>query len=93
MATTGTQTDFVIYDDEFNSGLYARMNVNINLWNTATRGGLLISTKNLMGHFAKVSMYKRVAQAVIEEFDPRTKGTTTWTSLEQFENNLTRIFR
>jgi len=94
MATpTGVQTDFIIRDDEFNSGLWERMNVNIGLWNTATRGGLLISTKNLMGHFAKVSMYKRLAQAVIEEFDPRTKGTTTWTSLEQFENASVKVWR
>lgn len=93
MATSGTQTDFVIYDEEFASGLWERMNINIDLWNTATRGGLLISTKNLMGHFNKVSMYKRLAQAVIEEFDPRTKGTTTWTNLEQFENASVKVWR
>ena len=93
MATSGTQTDFVIYDEEFASGLWERMNVNIDLWNNATKGGLLISTKNLMGHFNKVSMYKRLAQAVIEEFDPRTKGTTTWTNLEQFENASVKVWR
>ncbi len=93
MATSGTQTDFVIYDNEFASGLWERMNVNIDLWNTATRGGLLISTKNLMGHFNKVSMYKRLAQAVITEFDPRVKGTTTWTNLEQFESASVKVWR
>ena len=93
MATSGTQTDFIIKDEEFASGLWARMNVNINLWNSATKGGLLISNKNLMGHFSKVSMYKRLAQAVITEFDPRTKGTTTWTNLEQFENASVKVWR
>ncbi len=93
MATSGTQTDFIIYDEEFASGLTERMDVNIDLWNSATHGGLLISTKNLMGHFSKVSMYKRLSQAIIEEFDPRTKGTTTWTNLEQFENASVKVWR
>ena len=94
MATpTGVQTDFVIYDDEFNSSMTERLNVNINLWNGATKGGLVLSTKNTMGHFSKVSMYKRLSQAVVEEFDPRTKGTTTWTSLEGFENASVKVWR
>ena len=94
MATpTGVQTDFVIYDEEFNSSMAERLNVNINLWNGATKGGLVLTTKHTMGHFSKVSMYKRLSQAVVEEFDPRTKGTTTWTSLEGFENASVKVWR
>jgi len=94
MATpTGVQTDFVIYDEEFNSSMTERLNVNINLWNGATKGGLVLTTKHTMGHFSKVSMYKRLSQAVVEEFDPRTKGTTTWTSLEGFENASVKVWR
>jgi len=93
MATSGTQTDFIINDAQFNTTFYERLNVNINLWNTATRGGLLMTSKDLQGHFSKVTMYKRLAQSVVNEFDPRTKGTTTWTNLEQFENASVKVWR
>jgi len=94
MATpTGVQTDFIIKDEEFQSSMTERLNVNINLWNGATKGGLVLTTKGQMGHFSKVSMYKRLSQAVVEEFDPRTKGQTTWTSLEGFENASVKVWR
>ena len=92
-APTGVQTDFVIYDEEFNSSLHERLNVNINLWNSQTHGGLVLTTKDAMGHFSKVSMYKKLSEAVVQEFDPRTKGTTAWTSLEQFENASVKVWR
>ncbi len=93
MATSGTQTDFIIYDEEFNSSLTERLNVNIALWNSNTKGGLVLANKDIQGHFSKVAMYKRLSEAVIEEFDPRTKGTTTWTNLEQFENASVKVWR
>jgi len=93
MATSGTQTDFVIYDEQFNSKLYERLNINIDLWNAKTNGGLLLTTKDMMGHFSKVTMYKKLASAVVTEYDPRTKGTTTWSNLETFENASVKVWR
>lgn len=93
MATSGTQTDFVIYDEEFNSSFYERLNTNINVWNSATRGGLLMTSKDLQGHFSKVAMYKRLSESVVNEYDPRNEGTTTWTNLEQFENASVKVWR
>ena len=93
MANESTQSSFVIYDEEFNSSMYERLQVNINVWNSATKGGLVLTTKSLMGHFNKVSMYKALAETVIKELDPRVEGTTQWDTFEAFENASVKVKR
>ena len=86
MANESTQSTFVIYDEQFNSSMMERLQVNINVWNSATYGGLVLTTKSLMGHFSKVSMYKALAETVVTELDPTVEGTTSWDTFEAFEN-------
>jgi len=93
MANESTQSSFVIYDEEFNSAMMERLQVNIQVWNSATKGGLVLTTKHMMGHFNKVSMYKALAETVIKELDPRVEGTTTWDTFESFENASVKVKR
>lgn len=93
MANEATQNTFVIYDDEFNSSMVERLNVNIDVWNSKTYGGLLLTTKSLMGHFSKVSMYKALSEAVITELDPNVEGVTTWSTFEALENISAKVKR
>ena len=93
MANESTQSSFVIYDKEFNSSMVERLQVNIGVWNAQTYGGLVLTTKSLMGHFSKVSMYKALSEAVIKELDPTVEGTTTWDTFEAFENASVKVKR
>ncbi len=93
MANESTQSSFVIYDEQFNSSMVERLNVNIRVWNENTKGGLILTTKSLMGHFNKVSMYKALAETVVKELDPTVDGTTTWDTFEAFENASVKVKR
>lgn len=93
MANEATQNTFVIYDEEFNSAMVERLNVNIQLWNANTFGGLVLTTRSLMGHFSKVSMYKAISEAVVTELDPTVEGVTTWSTFEQLENVSAKVKR
>ena len=93
MANESTQSSFIIYDEQFNSAMMERLQVNINVWNSATKGGLVLTTKSLMGHFNKVSMYKALAETVVKELDPTVEGTTTWDTFEAFENASVKVKR
>jgi len=93
MANTSTQSSFVIYDEEFNSSLVERLQTNIDVWNTSSKGGLVLTTKALMGHYSKVSMYKALAQDVIKELDPTKDGVTSWDTFESFENVSVKVKR
>jgi hypothetical protein len=93
MANESTQSSFVIYDEEFNSSMVERLNVNIEVWNSKTRGGLVLTTRSLMGHFNKVSMYKALSENVITELDPTVEGSTTWSTFEAFENASVKVKR
>lgn len=93
MANESTQSTFVIYDEEFNSAMNERLNVNIDVWNSATYGGLVLTTKSLMGHMSKVSMYKALSEAVVTELDPTVEDTTTWSTFEQLENVSAKVKR
>jgi len=93
MPNEATQTSFIIYDEEFNSSLVERLRVNLDVWNGNTFGGLVLTTKNLMGHFNKVSMYKALATTVVKELDPRVDGTTSWDTFEAFENASVKVKR
>ncbi len=93
MANESTQASFIIYDEEFNSSMVERLRVNISVWNGNTKGGLVLTTKSLMGHFSKVSMYKALASTVVKELDPQVDGTTTWDTFESFENVSVKVKR
>ena len=93
MATSSTQTDFVIYDEQFNSSMTERLLVNIQVWNSNSYGGLVLTTKLLMGHFNKVSMYKALAETVVKEYNPEAKTSTSWDTFEAFENVSVKVWR
>jgi len=93
MALASTQNDFVIYDEEFNSAKDEKLLVNIDLWNSATRGALVITTENLKGHYQKVSMYKALAESVVKEYDPRNITQTVFDTIETFENVNVKVWR
>ena len=93
MALTSTQKDFVIYDEEFNSALYERLQVNIDVWNAATYGALVITTDAMKGHFSKVSMYKALASDVVKEYNPENVTTTAFDTFESFEQVKVKVWR
>jgi hypothetical protein len=88
-----TQNDFIIYDEEMNTALNEKLLVNIDLWNSATRGALVLTTQMLKGHYSKMSMYKALAETVVEEYDPRNVTQTVFNTIETFENVTVKVWR
>lgn len=61
---TGTQADFKVYDDLFQTGAQEMLTKNINVFNAASGGTMLLGSSNIRGDYAKEAFYNRVAGLV-----------------------------
>lgn len=57
----GTASDFKIYDDQYFGGQYERLTQNINGFNGASNGALLLSTELVPGNFERTSFMAMIS--------------------------------
>lgn len=65
----GTKADFKIYDEQYFGGQYERLAQNLNAFNAASQGALVMTSRNIPGDFEKESFMKLVA-GLISRRDP-----------------------
>lgn len=69
MGAISTLTDFKIYDEQFFAGVYEGIAENLNVFNEASLGALILSAKAMKGQFERESFMKNLS-TIISRRDP-----------------------
>jgi hypothetical protein len=81
---TGTKSDFVIYHNEFFSGMNEIVQQNSGVFNAASANAMRLVPRMLKGDFEKESFFKAV-ETLVSHRDPTDTSAVTAQKLEQGE--------
>jgi len=85
MAINYTLDTFKIYDKEFQDGMEKSLNRNLDVWNSATGGGLILTTESLKGQYEKKALIQALSQTVIKDRDPKSVAQIVFDTLDEIE--------
>ncbi len=85
MAINYTLDTFKIYDKEFQDGMEEALNRNLDVWNTVTGGGLILTTESLKGQYEKKALIAALSQSVIKLRDPSSVAAIVFDTLDELE--------
>jgi len=85
MAVNYTLDTFKIYDKEFQAGLEQALNRNLDVWNGATGGGLILATESLKGQYEKKALIASLSQTTIKHRDPSSVAQIVFDTLDELE--------
>jgi hypothetical protein len=80
----GTKSDFVIYEEEFFSGMNEVVQQNSNVFNAASANAIRLVPRMLKGDYDKASFFKAV-QTLVSYRDPTSTSAVSADKLEQGE--------
>lgn len=86
----GTKSDFVIYNDQFHSGMNEVLNQNTSVFNGASRNGIILTPNRVLGDYGKESFYS-LTSGFLQDRDPTSTSAATATKLTQAENISVKI--
>lgn len=82
----GNIDDFIIYDEEFQNAYTETLAQQVDFYNEASRGCIVLTSKSILGNFEKMSFFKSLASAsLVEHRDPSGVGAITAQKIEQGE--------
>ncbi|BDU76295.1 major capsid protein [Mesoterricola sediminis] len=81
----GKASDFVIYQDQFQAGVWEAITQNVNVFNGASAGAIKLVAKDLKGDFNKDTFFKTIA-GLVSRRDTTSTATVADTALAQGEN-------
>lgn len=82
----GTIADFVIYDEEFQNAYTETLAQQVDFYNAASRGTIVLTSKSILGNFEKMSFFKSLASAtLVNHRDPASVSAITAEKIEQGE--------
>ena len=90
---TGLQTDFVIYQDEFNTGMTEVMQQESNVFNSQSGGGITLTTKFHEGHYSSEAMFAAIASSALASRRVAGVGAVADTAMTQIENTQVKVDR
>jgi len=85
MAANYTLDTFKIYDKELQAGIEQSLNRNLDVWNSSTNGGLILTTESLKGQYEKKALIKAMTQATIKNRDPKSVAQIVFDTLDEIE--------
>ena len=91
MAVTLT-SDFKIYDEEFQAGIYEALAENTQIFNEASRGAIVMASEEHPGQYKKEAMFKRIANLITRQ-DLTSTSAVTAKKLEQIEEVSVKLHR
>jgi len=83
-------SDFKIYEPEFQAGMYEALAENVNLFNQASRGAILLTANELPGHYKKEAFFKRISNLITRQ-DTTSTADVTPLKLEQSEEVAVKL--
>lgn len=93
MAINYTLDTFKIYDKEFQAGVEKALDKNLDVFNTATRGAIILTTESLKGQYEKKAIFKALSQTTIKQRDPKSVATIVFDTLDEMENIGVKVNR
>jgi hypothetical protein len=87
-----TMADFKIYDEQFFGGMYESIAENLDVFNEASTGALLLTAAETKGQFERESFMKNLA-GVVTRRDPTSLAGVADQKLQQGENVGVKINR
>jgi len=86
MAINYTLDTFKIYDAEFNSAYIEALQMNVNVWNAASAGTIILSAESMKGNFEKKAIFKELSSSsIMKHRDPSSVAAITAETLDQIE--------
>jgi hypothetical protein len=89
---TGTLSDFVVYDDQFQSGQFETLQQSLAVFNDASGGAITLTNRSLQGHYARDAFIKEAGTFVARR-DPTSVAAVTDSPLQQAENLNVKLNR
>jgi hypothetical protein len=78
-------SDFKVYDEQFQGGFIETIMQNVDAFNEAAQGALVLRTRELLGHYEKEAFFDEVVASAISRRDISASGAITATKLTQDE--------
>lgn len=85
-------SDFKAYESEFNLGLHEALALNSNIFNQATRNGIVLLTQSLPGNYIKKAYFSRNDSLVTRQ-DITSTAAVDSTKLSQVEEIAVKLHR
>ncbi len=85
MAINYTLDTFKIYNKETQEGIEKALNENLDVWNSATGGGLILTTESLKGQYEYKALIAALSKSVIKKRDPKSVATIIFDTLDEIE--------
>lgn len=78
-------SDFKVYDEQFQGAFVETIMQNVDAFNAASAGALVMNTRSLLGHYEKEAFFDEIVAAAIARRDTTASGAITATKLTQDE--------
>lgn len=78
-------SDFKVYDEQFQGAFIETIMQNVDAFNEASQGALVMRTRELLGHYEKEAFFDEVVASAISRRDITASGAITATKLTQDE--------
>lgn len=78
-------SDFKVYDEQFQGAFVETIMQNVDAFNEASQGALVLRTRDLLGHYEKEAFFDEVVASAIARRDITASGAITPTKLTQDE--------
>lgn len=82
---TSVNTDFKVYDEQFQGAFIETIMQNVDAFNEASQGALQMRTRDLLGHYEKEAFWDEVVASAIGRRDTTSTADATATKLTQDE--------
>lgn len=93
MPTAFTKDTFVIYDKEFQSGQWEALEQNVNGFNQASNGTIVLASDTLQGNYVKTAFFDALDETAISRRDPSSLAPANPKDLTQSELISVNLFR
>ena len=78
-------SDFKVYDEQFQGAFIETIMQNVDAFNAASQGALVMRTRELLGHYEKEAFFDEVVASAIARRDITASGSISATKLTQDE--------
>jgi len=86
-------TDFKVYDEQFQGAFIETVMQNVNAFNAASSGALVMRINDLLGYYEKEAFWDEVVSGAIARRDLTSTSAATATKLTQDEFIGVKLFR
>lgn len=88
----GKHSDFVLHDDQFHGGMIDKIQQNLNGFDAASNGAIILDSQQLIGNYSRES-FNNLITGLISRRDLTSTSAQTPTAMTRDEKIAVKIFR